>query len=56
MIFRMGFIVGADLKERIKMQPDEVGPFVSRTRKLFDDLSKLKVPVIAAIDGLALGN
>lgn len=37
------------------MQVEEVGPFVSRTRKIFDDLSKVKVPVIAAMDGVALG-
>lgn len=46
---------GADLKERAKMQLEEVGPFVSRTRKIFDDLSRLPMPVIAAIDGAALG-
>ncbi|CAF0968948.1 unnamed protein product [Brachionus calyciflorus] len=49
------FCAGADLKERAKMQVEEVGPFVSRTRKLFDDLSRLPMPVIAAIDGVALG-
>lgn len=49
------FCAGADLKERAKMQQEEVGPFVSRTRRLFDDLSRLPVPVIAAIDGVALG-
>ncbi|RNA13771.1 methylglutaconyl- mitochondrial, partial [Brachionus plicatilis] len=49
------FCAGADLKERSKMQQEEVGPFVSRTRKLFDELSCLPVPIIAAIDGVALG-
>ncbi|RNA07466.1 methylglutaconyl- mitochondrial, partial [Brachionus plicatilis] len=49
------FCAGADLKERAKMQQEEVGPFVSRTRKLFDELSCLPVPIIAAIDGVALG-
>jgi len=47
--------VGADLKERLKMQPVEVGPSVSKTRKLFHDVSRLPMPVIAAIDGIALG-
>ena len=49
------FCAGADLKERAKMQQEEVGPFVSRTRKLFDELARLPVPVIAAMDGVALG-
>lgn len=49
------FCAGADLKERSKMQTNEVAPFVSRLRKLFDDVSNLSVPVIAAIDGAALG-
>lgn len=37
------------------MKLEEVGPFVSRTRKIFDDISKLPVPVICALDGVALG-
>ncbi len=40
----------------MKMPVEEVGPFVTRTRRLFDELSKIQVPVIAALDGLALGN
>lgn len=43
------------MKERLKMEEREVGPFVSKLRKTFDDLSDLHVPVIAAIDGAALG-
>merc|ERR1719494_1753542 len=38
------FCAGADLKERAKMTPDEVGPFVARGRE-----------IIAALDGVALG-
>jgi methylglutaconyl-CoA hydratase len=49
------FCAGADLKERMKMQQDEVGPFVAKIRRVFDDLAKLHVPVIAAIDGVAFG-
>lgn len=49
------FCAGADLKERAKMSLEEVAPFVSRTRKIFDDLSNLEVPLIAALDGVALG-
>jgi methylglutaconyl-CoA hydratase len=37
------------------MHSNEVGPFVTRTRTIFDSLAKLHVPVIAAIDGVALG-
>ncbi len=37
------------------MKLEEVGPFVSRTRKIFDDLAKLPMPVICALDGVALG-
>jgi methylglutaconyl-CoA hydratase len=39
----------------MKMHQDEVGPFVAKIRRVFDDLAKLPVPVIAAIDGVALG-
>ncbi|XP_064147107.1 methylglutaconyl-CoA hydratase, mitochondrial isoform X5 [Loxodonta africana] len=46
---------GADLKERVKMHPSEVGPFVSRVRAVVNDIANLPVPTIAAIDGLALG-
>jgi enoyl-CoA hydratase/carnithine racemase len=37
------------------MKEEEIGPHVTRYRKLFDDLSKISVPVIAALDGAALG-
>ena len=43
------------MKERAKMQLEEVGPFVSKIRKCFDELARLPIPVIAAIDGAALG-
>ncbi|XP_063083316.1 methylglutaconyl-CoA hydratase, mitochondrial isoform X3 [Cavia porcellus] len=46
---------GADLKERAKMHPSEVGPFVSKIRAVINDIANLPVPTIAAIDGLALG-
>jgi len=47
--------LGADLKERATMKLEEVAPFVSRTRKIFDDVSRLSIPTIAALDGVALG-
>ena len=37
------------------MHIDEVAPFVCRLRKAFDDVSNLPVPVIAVLDGVALG-
>merc|ERR1719351_502358 len=49
------FCAGADLKERAKMTPDEVGPFVARGREIIGAWEKLPMPVIAAIDGVALG-
>jgi methylglutaconyl-CoA hydratase len=49
------FCAGADLKERLKMKPEEVGPFVSKARSLISELESLPMPVIAAIDGAALG-
>jgi len=49
------FCAGADLKERAKMKPEEVGPFVAGLRQIVNDLEELPQPTIAAIDGAALG-
>lgn len=49
------FCAGADLKERAKMSPSEVGPFVSKLRAMVSGLHTLPIPVIAALDGAALG-
>ncbi|KAM5192643.1 methylglutaconyl-CoA hydratase, mitochondrial [Mantella aurantiaca] len=49
------FCAGADLKERAKMQPSEVGPFVSKARALINEFANLPMPTIAALDGAALG-
>ncbi|KAM9379497.1 enoyl-CoA hydratase domain-containing protein 2, mitochondrial [Phaethornis superciliosus] len=49
------FCAGADLKERAKMNDEEVGHFVRRLRHLMDEIAALPVPTIAAIDGYALG-
>lgn len=49
------FCAGADLKERAKMKPDEVGPFVTKARACISDLENLPMPVIVALDGVALG-
>ncbi|KAK0397838.1 hypothetical protein QR680_002295 [Steinernema hermaphroditum] len=49
------FCSGADLKERRLMPADEVPKFVDKIRGLVNDVANLPIPVIAAIDGFALG-
>lgn len=49
------FCAGADLKERAKMPANLVGAFVGKARQLISDLENLPMPVIAALDGHALG-
>ncbi len=48
-------MIGADLKERRIMPIDEVPRFVDGIRALTTDIARLPMPVIAAIDGFALG-
>lgn len=49
------FCSGADLKERKEMSPQDARRFVNFLRTTFCDLEDLSVPVIAAIEGHALG-
>ena len=49
------FCAGADLKERKEMTPAEAREFVNSLRSTFCDVEDLSVPVIAAIEGAALG-
>jgi enoyl-CoA hydratase/carnithine racemase len=49
------FCAGADLKERAGMSPDQVRLFLKHIRGVMDDLENLPKPVIAAVNGLALG-
>jgi methylglutaconyl-CoA hydratase len=49
------FCAGADLKERLKLSNLEVKVFVSHLRSLTNAVENLPMPVIAAIDGAALG-
>mmetsp|Transcript_14007 Transcript_14007/g.19158 ORF Transcript_14007/g.19158 Transcript_14007/m.19158 type:complete len:391 (-) Transcript_14007:148-1320(-) len=49
------FSAGADLKERSKMTQEEAAAFVTKLRGTFDGLEVLEVPVIAAVEGVALG-
>ncbi len=49
------FCAGADLKERADMPEDRVRMFIYTIRRLFSDIESLSKPVIAAVNGLALG-
>lgn len=49
------FCAGADLKERIKMNPQEAAATVFGLRSSFTELEQLPMPTIAAIEGAALG-
>ena len=49
------FSAGADLKERLTMTLDETRAFVTTLNLLFDDIAAFPRPVIAAINGLAVG-
>lgn len=49
------FCAGADLKERLKLTNLEVKIFVSQLRSLTDAVESLPMPVIAAVDGAAVG-
>ncbi|KAM4641667.1 enoyl-CoA hydratase domain-containing protein 2, mitochondrial [Discoglossus pictus] len=49
------FCAGADLKERAKMDNAEVALFVQRLRSLMSEIAALPMPIIAALDGHAVG-
>ncbi len=49
------FCAGADLKERTAMDPVEVKKFIFTIRNLFTAIEQLNKPVIAAVNGIALG-
>ncbi|KAH8321789.1 hypothetical protein KR067_001719 [Drosophila pandora] len=49
------FCAGADLKERKGMTPEEATEFVKTLRSLLISIEQLPMPVIAALDGTALG-
>ncbi|MFZ7127972.1 MAG: enoyl-CoA hydratase-related protein [Desulfobacterales bacterium] len=49
------FCSGADLKERAKLSPIQVKEFIFTIRDLFTRIEELNKPVIAAVNGLALG-
>ena len=49
------FCAGADLKERVSIKPEEVGPLVARAKRIFGDFGSLPMPCIVALDGGAYG-
>lgn len=49
------FCAGADLKERSAMPEVKVREFIYTIRRLFSDIESLNKPVIAAVNGFALG-
>lgn len=49
------FCAGADLKERATMPEEKVKEFIYNIRNLFTEIENLPKPVIAAINGVALG-
>ena len=49
------FCSGADLKERATLPPDQVRRFIATIRDTFTAIEALPQPVIAAVNGVALG-
>ena len=49
------FCAGADLKERVSMSPIQVEAFIDTLSHLFTTIEHLPKPVIAAVNGVALG-
>jgi len=49
------FSAGADLQERSKMTMDEAAYFVTALRTALDGLATLPMPIIACVEGAALG-
>lgn len=49
------FVAGADIKELSELSEDEAKSFAERGQGTFHELNLLKIPVIAAVNGFALG-
>ena len=49
------FCAGADLKERATLNPQQVKQYIYTIRNLFSMIEDLNKPVIAAVNGIALG-
>lgn len=49
------FVAGADIKEINRLGPEAAREFAQNGQKIFRQLERLKIPVIAAVNGFALG-
>jgi len=49
------FVAGADIKEMLEMNPEQAKAFAQKGQSVFHELNLLKIPVIAAVNGFALG-
>lgn len=49
------FVAGADIKEISELDEDQAMAFAQRGQSIFHELNLLKIPVIAAVNGFALG-
>ncbi len=49
------FVAGADIKELSELDGDKAQEFAERGQSMFHEFSLLKIPVIAAVNGFALG-
>lgn len=49
------FVAGADIKELAELTEEQGMAFAQRGQSIFHELSLLKIPVIAAVNGFALG-
>lgn len=49
------FVAGADIKEMTSMNEDQAMQFAKRGQSIFHELNLLKIPVVAAVNGFALG-
>lgn len=49
------FVAGADIKEMSVLNPDEAVQFARKGQSVFHELNLLQIPVIAAVNGFALG-
>ncbi len=49
------FVAGADIKEMMEFNEDQAIDFAKRGQSIFHELNLLKIPVIAAVNGFALG-
>ncbi|HWU44741.1 MAG TPA: enoyl-CoA hydratase-related protein [Bdellovibrio sp.] len=49
------FVAGADIKEIHELDEDRALSFAQRGQSIFHELTLLKIPVIAAVNGFALG-